>query len=850
MSADTVTFFNLALHSLLLNALGWLAVRWCVRDARRRAHAAMMTILLALIAPWAVSVWPLPHREADAPEQTMVAQGLPLEWRIKVEAAPVHPFTKAPSVDAVPAPAWSFDEAARGLLWLWWMGFLVMALRHLWQSWCTRQWRRGLRVPTEEEWRALPAGIEAQALRVFDHEGGPCVAGLLRPVIAVQASAFQSLSADQWRWLLRHEGEHLRSGDVAHAWLLGWARAVAWWNPFVHALIECWAQAREQVCDAVAVDGATAHESYAEFLLEVATHKHITSPGTVTMAQSRPARRLRARLMALMQGTVVRERLGGLYLVAATTGWLLGYGLIASVGITAQAQENKVTVPSASGEMLTRVFKVLPDFLLRLAGSGDTAKAGLKANKLTAKQWLEKGGVAFPDGALAEFNPTTSQLIVKHTEEGLQQIERLVSQASHMPPFVYVTTRFIHGEQWSGMADQMMSAEETKAFWTSLSQKPGIDLMSAPSVTTKIGQRATVEVVKEGFVAAESNPEGVPLTVESKLAGVQVAVDSKPAKDGRVELTLGATLTMDPSRQKPWDLSQPETIDWSRLITVARKVVGEFSAGQSMVFNLPTQPHPTTVLITAEAVKADGTKAAGFDDKIDLLAGSVESRVKTLPGSSYEKALQEAEAAKEAFDKKQVFISAKVVDVVHGTDVQFGLPGLPFLDLDSHVTTSTPVASAPQNEPSTPNATVVPSIVTLQGVFTDPQFQAVIRALGQRKGVTLAMLPNVMVSSGKKGDMLFPAVAGKGTLQVTPTIAPDGYTLDLELQVEMGENIAGAPGHRQVTTAVTIWEGQTVVLGGLMNVDEQGKHTRLIFVTGKIVAPQGEPKKKVAGGMD
>lgn len=830
MSTDTLTFFNLALHSLLLSVLGWLAVRLFVRDARRGAHAALMAILLALIAPWAVSAWPYQHRVDEAPLLTPIPQVLPLEWRIKVDAAPVQPLSPTPSVGHTPASSWSFDEAARGLLWLWWTGFLVLALRHLWQSWCAMQWRRGLRLPTEQEWSALPAGIEVQTLRVFDHEGGPCVAGLLRPVIAVQASAFQSLSTDQWRWLLRHEGEHLRSGDVAHAWLLGWARAVAWWNPFVHALIECWAQAREQVCDAVAVDDAAARDSYAEFLLDVAAQKFITSPGTVPMAQSRPARRLRARLVALMQGTAVRERLGWLYVMSATAGWLVGYGLIASVGITAQAQETKVAATSAPGEILTRVFKVPPDFLL--------------PNKLTAKQWLEKGGVAFPDGALAVFNPVTLQLIVKHTEAGLQQVERLVSQASQILPFVYVTTRFIHGKQWSGMADQMMSAEETKAFWTSLSQKPGIDLMSAPSVTTKIGQRATVEVVKEGFVPVELNPAGVPLTVESKLAGVQVQVDSKLAKNGRVELALEAALMMDPSRATPWDLSKPETIDWLRVITVTRKVLGEFSVGQSMVFNLPTQPHPTTVLITAEAVKPDGTKVASFDDPIDLLAGGKGSRVKTLPGSSYEKALQEAEADKEAFDRRQVFISTKVVDVVQSADVQFDLPGLPFLDMNSHVATSTPVAGEPKNEPGKPAAVAVPSIVTLQGVFTDPQFQVVIRALSQKKGVTLAMLPNVMVSSGKKTETPFPAVAGKGKLHATPTIGPDGFTLDLELKIEMGENIAGAPGHRHVTTAVTIWDGQTVVLGGLMREDAQGKHTRLIFVTGRIVDPQGVPKKK------
>jgi len=43
-----------------------------------------------------------------------------------------------------------------------------------------------------------------------------------------------------------------------------------------------------------------------------------------------------------------------------------------------------------------------------------------------------------------------------------------------------------------------------------LNQKKGVDLMSAPSVTTKSGQKATVEVVREFYYPTEFDPPQIP----------------------------------------------------------------------------------------------------------------------------------------------------------------------------------------------------------------------------------------------------------------------------------------------------------------------------------------------------
>ena len=211
-----------------------------------------------------------------------------------------------------------------------------------------------------------------------------------------------------------------------------------------------------------------------------------------------------------------------------------------------------------------------------------------------------------------------------------------------------------------------------------------------------------------------------------------------------------------------------------------------------------------------------------------------------------------------------------------------------------------------------------PGIFSIAGVFTNPQFQVVIRALNQQKGIDLMASPKVTTKSGQKATITIsrefpypqefeppqvPQDSGGGsavitgtavsdpvvtpsfptdfttrnlgvTLEVEPQIGPDGYTIDLTLSPEvvdfegfinygspisvpsrqflgqslsvtgsgtgnevatlldiftpttarvLTENVINQPifSTRKVTTNVSIWDGQTVALGGLIREDVQ-----------------------------
>jgi general secretion pathway protein D len=217
-----------------------------------------------------------------------------------------------------------------------------------------------------------------------------------------------------------------------------------------------------------------------------------------------------------------------------------------------------------------------------------------------------------------------------------------------------------------------------------------------------------------------------------------------------------------------------------------------------------------------------------------------------------------------------------------------------------------------------------PGIFSIAGVFTNPQFQLVIRALNQKKGFDLMAAPKVTTKSGQKATISIsrefpypqefeppqvPQDSGGGsavvtgnavasdpvvtpsfptdfttrnlgvTLEVEPQIGPDGYTIDLTLSPEvvdfdgfinygspisvpsrqflgqsfavtgagtaneiaslldiftpttpriLTENVINQPifSTRKVTTNVSIWDGQTVALGGLIREDVQNVTSR------------------------
>ncbi len=218
-------------------------------------------------------------------------------------------------------------------------------------------------------------------------------------------------------------------------------------------------------------------------------------------------------------------------------------------------------------------------------------------------------------------------------------------------------------------------------------------------------------------------------------------------------------------------------------------------------------------------------------------------------------------------------------------------------------------------------------ILGVSSILTNPELTMVLHAIEQKGGIDLLSAPRVTTRSGVNAqimvvreisyptdfdaqvttidgglglDLVTVVVVPMGfetretgvILNVTPTVGPDGYTIDLAMAPEVSELVdwiqygvmtpEGAGynipkpvfSSRNVTTSIVIWDGQTVVMGGLMReeittIDDKipilgdipiigrlfrstgqysAKQNLLIFVTARLVDPAGNPIDRP--GMD
>lgn len=127
-----------------------------------------------------------------------------------------------------------------------------------------------------------------------------------------------------------------------------------------------------------------------------------------------------------------------------------------------------VPLSEDASQQYTRSYRVPPDFLS--IGGGDSPAAGGGAaapadpfaaapaggggaasgliTRKNAKQILEGQGITFPEGSSASFNPATSQLIVRNTQPNLDLVEAFVDTITkNQPKMVVITSKFVEVTQ-------------------------------------------------------------------------------------------------------------------------------------------------------------------------------------------------------------------------------------------------------------------------------------------------------------------------------------------------------------------------------------------------------------------
>lgn len=414
---------------------------------------------------------------------------------------------------------------------------------------------------------------------------GPAVAGLFRSRLLLPRGFAERLSDQQLRSVLLHECAHLRRYDIGSMWLWRIARIIHWFNPLVWLAYRAARTDTELACDETVLRHTDhdAARAYGETLLALAQLVTWRQPQLPVAGILEGKRALRSRLIGIARYTPRSRR----HTCAAAL-------LILSVGLVFAADEKAPPPAGLSnpgkrndgreprGEEVSQPAPKLPPWadgwsvvsiVLPLDGVLEKAEIDLETGPeqtttLTAgsasetEPWVEK----------VERLPETEQwkvLLRKGSERvaltvGADLVRRRALQVEIEAKFFELTEttvrRLALGKAGTQMRDRtgldllsaafrggphvnVLSAGQAEELCKLIANQRGIDLLSAPRVTAKSGQRAVIEIVREFRYATDwkrdaQNGLWIATAYETRNTGVTLQAEPKVRTPGTIVLRL------------------------------------------------------------------------------------------------------------------------------------------------------------------------------------------------------------------------------------------------------------------------------------------------------------------------
>lgn len=357
--------------------------------------------------------------------------------------------------------------------------------------------KRSCAIPAARE-AVLHAMLDALpgAMRVRIRESGevamPMVIGVAGPVVMLPLAA-RRWSGELLESVLRHEVAHVVRRDCATRLVAELICAIYWPNPLVWIAARQMRLVQEQACDDfVLMSGADARR-YASHLVEVVRAMGECAPcrgPLFAIAMAQPSS-LESRVAAVVDPQIDRGTSGATARVAAAC------AVVAGVALSSIAQ-------------------------LRSAEPSERRDGG-RAGDQPAK--IAGAGEAGPQIVLeAKF--------IQLSEEALGTMRELLPLRD-----------ILASSTDSGPAIRKMTAQQHAALLRAVSDMRGIDLLSAPRLTSRSGNEARIEMVREVRYPIEWKPNpttGKPEPVEysSRNVGITLGAIATPSASGEVELTL------------------------------------------------------------------------------------------------------------------------------------------------------------------------------------------------------------------------------------------------------------------------------------------------------------------------
>lgn len=216
------------------------------------------------------------------------------------------------------------------------------------------------------------------------------------------------------------------------------------------------------------------------------------------------------------------------------------------------ATDSGTGLPLVSNTLVTRVFKIDPNTLFQnLEEHGYLSQTQVSELSAAAKSWgtpqrdedsrlstrtnspgpgflairafLSNAGVELKPPESMFFNDRNGQLIVRATQPHLDLIQTLIEALNCAPPQITVDSKFIempeqdYRDLWAklshtngpatGAWTAILTPPQVRELVNGFEAKDGVDILTAPSVTTLSGRQAQIQVVDISTIVTGINPK-------------------------------------------------------------------------------------------------------------------------------------------------------------------------------------------------------------------------------------------------------------------------------------------------------------------------------------------------------
>lgn len=415
-----------------------LALRRSAAALRQLIWTLAMAGVLALpLLSWVVPAWDVPRVAVSTPRQPAAAIPVvqptslptqPLAIATQPNSAPHNTATPTPTVSPTrpqtsPATAQQTPFDWPRTLWLLWLAGVFCLLCRLFLG--LRGFRRlENRADPAEYTDELRAAMSALCIRrpvrllISPAISVPVTWGIILPVLVLPDTA-ESWSPERRQVVMLHELAHVARGDYLIRLLAQCVCALHWFNPLAWFAFARLCAEQELACDDLVLHSGCKASAYAGHLLAIAQGMS-RRPALVAAVPMARANELKARLHLLLDGTVNRQRLTAIIIVALL---LLAIAII--VPLAALRQRDKNVFPAVHN------IAVLPD--------GVTIELiGVSHSPFTNRPWWK------PDGTpLAKSPFPTSYDYPGATIDPEDKVRTLAFKIDHLPaPLTQYDTYF------------------------------------------------------------------------------------------------------------------------------------------------------------------------------------------------------------------------------------------------------------------------------------------------------------------------------------------------------------------------------------------------------------------------